>query len=657
MHLGNSAICSTLVTEKRFCSFVSVSNTDPWPGYSLWVDFDFGGQVTPYATTTQVAAYLVSRLEFKYTANQQIYEPSGPQWQSSPDRRQITMTDTGFILYDPLLALGNWSITIKSTANDASASTLRFLKDGQSVNPLFSCNITIPVQSQLRLLAAVDGLLSFSAPVRKCSGSALTASDFTGWNCTGTLTLISTGESVPTGFSRLWRCATLVNDSSLVSPVASAVCDQYGSSVSLLFRGLPVASSTSPFTDVNSDAGLFDTFWFVDPSTRNISRVLTRARAIFNDSAMQLIQTIDTFGCPFDQWMAFSSPSGFVKVNDTSVYLYTGPATATTVATTSSGATNQSVTQLYTANQFPMSHLYNCSKVDLWNSSFTTSAIWGFQCTVAGYETPPLFYVSKLTCVDASSSATVPIANVSFPAVYQQQPRRINVAFGSGTMFDDVVCFSSTPTQVTIEDTTQALPLNSDPVYISSVYLTSSISLAYPDSLVVRLSETNAIVPMTVLQQAVDQQLILLYCDQRLASVVRPDSTSAGQFVLQVQNCTSTHSTYRPPDTAALEWPASIVYADGRVVSSSFSDSDVSTTMNERVVNVVCVDGAIFVLFDRPVNVSAQDNRLSSTCTSGGLSMRGSLGRTVILDILHPEPCSFSFDLQSGSHVYLNGDW
>lgn len=642
---GNEAICSRPLEVRNACSFVVVENEYPWPGYSLWADFDFQSQITPFATTPEVAAYLVARLEFTYLGNQQIYMPSGPQWttQSTSDAREIVMTDTGFRLYDPVLALGDWSIAIKSIANDAAALQTRFLSNGLSVDPLISCNLTQPANSRVRLLAAVDGLLSFSVPVRKCSGTALAASDLINWNCTGTLTLVTTSDAVPTGFSRLWRCATPVNDSSLVVPVAGAICDQYGTSVSLFFngRGFGAPTASEPYTALNVDSspGLFETFWFVDPTTRNISRILTRARSIFNDS---LMPTGDTFGYSFDQWMAYSSPNGFNVSNDTTVTLNV----SRTIAAGSGFGTETNTYRIYSAGQFPLSYLYNCTRIDMWSSS-----VWGLQCSINGYATPPASFVSKLTCVSSSTSALFSIANVSFPS-----PRRINVEFQTGTMLDSVTCFSSVPTQVTIEDTSQAPLINPGTSQITSVYLTSFESSATPDSLVIALSETGAVVPFSVIQRAIDSQQISLTCDGQSVPILQPTETSAGRIVLRVQNCTSVYSTRRPPSEAALNWPASIFYANGRV-TSAFVSNDVTITMNERVLSVVCNNNAIFILFDRAVSVSLSLNNFTSTCTVGGLTLRGALGRMVVVDVQVPGTCSFSFHLTSGSRVYLNGSW
>lgn len=642
----NEAICSRQLEVRNACSFVVVENEYPWPGYSLWADFDFESQITPFVTTSEIAAYLVARLEFTYLTNRQIYTPSSPQWTTQPisDGREIVMTDTGFRLYDPVLALGNWSIAIKSIANDAAALQLRFLSNGLPVDPLISCSLTQPENSRVRLLASVDGLLSFSVPVRKCSGAALDASDLGNWNCTGTLTLVTTSDAVPAGFSRLWRCATSVNDSSLVVPVAYAICDQYGTAVSLFFngRGFGAPTASQPYTalDANSSPGLFETFWFVDPSTRNISRILTRGRSIFNDS---LMTSGDTFGYSFDQWMAYSSPNGFNVSNDTVVALNV----SRSAAAGSRFGTEAATYRIYSVGQFPLSYLYNCTKVDLWYSS---SSVWGLQCSVNGHATPPTSFVSRLTCVNSSTSALIPITNVSFPS-----SGRINVEFQIGTMLDDATCFSSVPTQVAIEDTSQAPLIDPSTSQITSAYLTSFDSSSVPDSLVIVLSEPAAIVPFSVIQRAIDSQQISLTCDSQSASILRPTTTSAGRIVLRVQNCTSVYSTRRPPSEAVLDWPASISYVNGRVVDAFASD--VVVTMNERVLSVVCSNSAIFILFDQTVSVSLSDNNFTSTCTAGGLTLRGALNRMVIVDVQVPGTCSFSFHLASGSRVYLNGSW
>lgn len=341
------AILVLSVTAARAlnCSFVAIDNEYPWPGYSLWLNFDFGGQITPFTTTPEEAARLIARLEFVYSANGQIYVPSASQWstQSISDSRDVVVTDTGFRVFDPVFSLGNWSVSVKSTANDASLLYYRFLLNGETLEQGLRCNFSLP--PGVRLLASVDGLLSFSAPVRKCSGAALTASDLSGWNCTGTLQLVDTGESGPAGYSRLWRCTGLVNDSSLVVPVASAICDQYGAQVSLFFNGPtlgdPLGSEPFVASDVNSAPGLFETFWFVDPVFRNISRILTRARNVFNDSASV---TVDTFGFSFDQWLAHSAPVGFssnASSGTTTVSLNVSVSAAVSVATTTSAPRTQ----------------------------------------------------------------------------------------------------------------------------------------------------------------------------------------------------------------------------------------------------------------------------------------------------------------------------
>jgi hypothetical protein len=442
-----------------------------------------------------------------------------------------------------------------------------------------------------------------------------------------------------------------------VVPVANAICDQSGTPATLFFNGRAPATPTTPepFTalDVNSGPGLFETFWFVDPQTRNISRILTRARSIFNDSAMSS-STTDTFGYSYDQWMAYSLPAGFNQTNETTIALNVSRSTAVSLNTTTV-YTEAATSRVYAADQFPLSYLYNCSRADLSN---TSTSLWGLQCTVTGYTTPSVTYASRLTCVNSTTFGVIPITNTSFPNQTSSSQARINVEFGAGSMLDSVICFSSVPIQVTIENTEMAPLLDRSSAWITSVYMTSFESLAYPDALVVYLSETGTTVPLTVISQALNKpDQISLTCDGNPASIMYPTASSAGQFVLKVQNCTSALSLRRPPREVALTWPASILYTNGKILTSAFTDPDVEVRMAERVLDARCIDGAIFILFDQEIAVSASNNSFVSTCTLGGLSLRGALGRTVVVDVQVPGPCPFSFNLRSGSHVYLNGSW
>lgn len=303
---------------------------------------------------------------------------------------------------------------------------------------------------------------------------------------------------------------------------------------------------------------------------------------------------------------------------------------------------------MFSVAQFPISFLYNCTKTDFFSA-------WGFECSVAGYATPPLGYVSLLTCVNASTSSSIGISNVTFPsqgrvAVYLNNDL-------STTMLDSVTCFSTVLTQVSIEDTTNSSLLDQSRVWISSVYLTSSNAAAYPDSLVATLTDSSAIVSAIALSQALSRASaeIELLCDGVRASVTRGSLTSAGTFTLDIQNCSSNTSVLRPPAVASFSWPDAVLYASGKKVSS-FSDSGVESVMQERVLSVRCVNSGIFILFDRQVSVSSASS-FSVICSHGGLSLRGSLGRTVVVDAAISGPCPFLFYLDSGTRVFLNGSW
>lgn len=248
---------------------------------------------------------------------------------------------------------------------------------------------------------------------------------------------------------------------------------------------------------------------------------------------------------------------------------------------------------MFSVNQFPVSFLYSCTKTDFFSA-------WGFECSVAGYATPPLDYVSLLTCVNTSTSSSIGISNVTFPS-----QGRIDLYLGSDlstTMLDDVACFSAVLTQVAIEDTSNASLLDPSRIWISSVYLTSTNSAAYPDSLVATLTDPSAAVSAIALSQAINRASsgIELLCDGRRASVTRGSLASTGTFTLGIENCSSNTSALRPPGAASFSWPDAILYASGKRVSA-FSSSGVQSVMQERVLSVRCVNSGIFILFDRQV--------------------------------------------------------